>query len=97
MGHAIFSKISIFHQRPLFYKGDFLMKALAILMTSWLIFLGSVAAMDISQMNETDLFGRFFLKAPNAGKFSNYYTSLDAIRPLIRGEQWAQYVKGYWW
>ena len=72
------------------------MKALITLVTSSLIFFGYVVTMDISNLNETDLFGRFFLKTPNGGKFHNYYSSLDAIRPLIRGDQWAQYVTGYY-
>lgn len=52
--------------------------------------------MNLSQLKETDLFGRFFLKAPNGGKFSGYYRSLEAIRPLLKSKKWSESLTGYY-
>ncbi len=52
--------------------------------------------MNPNQIKETDLFGRFFLRAPNDGEFSDYYRSLEAIRPLLKSKKWSESVTGYY-
>lgn len=52
--------------------------------------------MNLSLIKETDLFGRFFLKAPDGGRFSDYYCSLNAIRPLVKSEEWEESVTGFY-
>lgn len=52
--------------------------------------------MNLSLIKETDLFGRFFLKAPDGGRFSSYYCSLNAIRPLVRSKEWLKNVTGFY-
>jgi hypothetical protein len=47
-------------------------------------------------LKETDLFGRFYLKAPNGGRFEGYYNSLNAIRALVLGREWLRSVTGYY-
>jgi hypothetical protein len=51
--------------------------------------------MNLNNLKTTDLFGRFFLKAPNGGEFIGYYSSLDAIRPLVVSEEWMKNVTGF--
>ncbi|MGD8380949.1 MAG: hypothetical protein PVJ11_02295, partial [Syntrophobacterales bacterium] len=51
---------------------------------------------DLNQLRETDLFGRFYLKKPNGGRFQGYYESLSAIRPFLRSKEWLQSVTGYY-
>ena len=43
---------------------------------------------------ESDLFGRFFLKAGTSGRFSGYYESVDALRPLLADREWQDTVTG---
>ncbi len=52
--------------------------------------------MNSNQIKETDLFGRFFLRAPNDGEPSDYYRSLEAIRPLLKSKKWSESVTGYY-
>lgn len=52
--------------------------------------------MNLSLIKETDLFGRFFLKAPDGGRFSGYYCSVNAIRPLVGSKEWLKYVTGFY-
>lgn len=52
--------------------------------------------MDLSRLTEADLFGRFLLKASDGGRFAGYYRSLDAIRPLLYGEDWLGSVTGFY-
>ena len=51
---------------------------------------------DLSRLSETDLYGRFYLKAPNGGRFRGYYHSLNVIRPLVRSKEWLRSVTGYY-
>lgn len=51
---------------------------------------------DLSRLTESDLFGRFLLKTPGGDKFSGYYRSLDAIRPLLDSEDWLGSVTGFY-
>jgi hypothetical protein len=51
---------------------------------------------DLTQLRETDLFGRFYLKKPNGGRFRGYYESLNAIRPFLCSKEWLQSVTGYY-
>lgn len=49
------------------------------------------------KLKEKDLFGRFYLrKVPNEGPYKNYYMSLDAIRPLVKSNDWLEAVTGYY-
>ncbi len=52
--------------------------------------------MDISRLKETDLFGRFFLKAADGDRSHVYYRSLDALRPLLRSQQWFESITGFY-
>ncbi|UCF01118.1 MAG: hypothetical protein JSV14_12120 [Deltaproteobacteria bacterium] len=47
-------------------------------------------------MRETDLFGRFYLKKPNGGRFQGYYESLNGMRSFLRSKEWLQSVTGYY-
>jgi len=49
-----------------------------------------------NRLKETDLFGRFFLKGPDKGRFKGYYCSVDAIRPLVGGKEWLKSVTGFY-
>lgn len=51
---------------------------------------------DLDHLTETDLFGRFLLKTPGGDRFSGYYRSLDAIRPLLYSEDWLGSVTGFY-
>jgi hypothetical protein len=51
---------------------------------------------DLSQLAETDLFGRFYLRKPAAGRFDGYYASLNALRPLLASRQWQGSVTGFY-
>ena len=51
---------------------------------------------DLTQLRETDLFGRFYLKKPNGGRFQGYYESLNGMRPFLRSKEWLQSVTGYY-
>ena len=51
---------------------------------------------DLTQFKETDLFGRFYLKKPNGGRFQGYYESLNAMRDFLRSKEWLQTVTGYY-
>jgi hypothetical protein len=51
----------------------------------------------LERLSEDDLFGRFYLKKiPDEGPFKNYYASLDAIRPLVKGRRWLDSVTAYY-
>jgi len=52
--------------------------------------------MNLNRLKETDLFGRFFLRAPNDGESSDYYRSLEVIRPLLKSKKWSESVTGYY-
>jgi len=52
--------------------------------------------MDLSRLKEIDLFGRYFLKASEGDRFVGYYYSLNAIRPLIKGNEWLNSVTGFY-
>lgn len=52
--------------------------------------------MDLSKLKETNLFGRFFLKASEGGRFDGYYCSLEAMYPLLTSKQWVESVTGYY-
>jgi len=52
--------------------------------------------MNPNQIKETDLLGRFFLRAPNDGESSDCYRSLEAIRPLLKSKKWSESVTGYY-
>jgi hypothetical protein len=51
---------------------------------------------DLSHLTEADLFGRFLLKVPGGDKFTGYYCSLDALRPLLYSESWLDSVSGFY-
>ena len=51
---------------------------------------------DLSRLSETDLYGRFYLKAPNGGRFRGYYHSLEVIRALVRSREWLESITGYY-
>jgi hypothetical protein len=51
---------------------------------------------DLTLLRETDLFGRFYLKKPNGGRFRGYYESLIGMRPLLCSKEWLQSVRGYY-
>lgn len=57
---------------------------------------GSSIGIDLSRLEETDLFGRFYIKAPNGGRFHGYYNSLNAIRNLLASPEWLSTVTGYY-
>jgi hypothetical protein len=48
------------------------------------------------QPDETDLFGRFFLKSGTSGRFSGYYESVDAVRQLVAKRAWQDSVTGFY-
>ncbi|MBW1982552.1 MAG: hypothetical protein JRJ12_15180 [Deltaproteobacteria bacterium] len=52
--------------------------------------------MHFSELRNTDLFGRFYLKTANSKKYLGYYEAVDAIRSLVYSEQWLQCVTGYY-
>lgn len=52
--------------------------------------------MNLSRLTEADLFGRFFLRTLNGGRFDGYYCSLNAIRPLVRSKEWLKSVTGFY-
>lgn len=52
--------------------------------------------MHLSKLHETDLFGRFFLKVPGDAQFDTYYRSINALRPLLKSEDWNESVTGYY-
>jgi hypothetical protein len=52
--------------------------------------------MNLNRLTEADLFGRFFLRAPDGGMFASYYSTLEAIRPLLRSEEWTEGVTGFY-
>lgn len=51
---------------------------------------------DPSKVSADDLFGRFYLKVPGNEKFTNYYRSIDALRPFLYGEEWLSAASGYY-
>jgi hypothetical protein len=51
---------------------------------------------DLSRLKETDLFGRFYLRAPDGGRFRGYYSSVNAIRCLVLSTEWLKSVTGYY-
>lgn len=52
--------------------------------------------MSLNRITETDLFGRFFLNASDRGPFNGYYDSLNAIRPLLKSDEWIKNVTGFY-
>jgi hypothetical protein len=63
-----------------------------------LLFQRELSAMVVysSKTSENDLFGRFFLKKPSGIKYDNYYSTIDAIYPLLQSNDWKQCVTGYY-
>ncbi len=52
--------------------------------------------MHLSRLTTTDLSGRFYLRRPGGGgRFAGYYSSLDALRPLLASAEWQAAVTGY--
>lgn len=51
---------------------------------------------NLNRLTESDLFGKFFLTVPGRGRFAGYYSSLDAIRPLLESEEWTENVTGFY-
>jgi len=49
-----------------------------------------------SRLSEDDLFGRFFLKEPDGIQYNNYYSTINAICPLLKGNDWNECVTGYY-
>ena len=52
--------------------------------------------MNLNRITETDLFGTFHLRVPGGDKYAGYYSSLDAIRPLLNSEEWKENVTGFY-
>lgn len=52
--------------------------------------------MDLSRLQESDLFGRFYLKLPGTTQFDNYFQSIDALRSLLSSREWGDAVTGYY-
>lgn len=53
-------------------------------------------SMNPNRITETDLFGTFHLRVPDGGRFAGYYSSLNAIRPLLDSGEWKKNVTGYY-
>ena len=51
---------------------------------------------DLSHVSDIDLFGKVILKIPGQPRFSGYYRSLDAIRPMFHSEDWLGSVTGFY-
>ena len=48
-------------------------------------------------LSEKDMFGRFYLKKmPNEGIYKNYYATIDALRPILKSEEWQAAATGYY-
>jgi hypothetical protein len=52
--------------------------------------------MNLSRLHTTDLFGRFFLKLSDNEPFTNYFHTINAIRPLLNSRNWHDVVTGYY-
>ena len=52
--------------------------------------------MNLSNLSENDLFGRYYLKVPGNTQYDNYFRSIDALRPLLRSKDWNKIVTGYY-
>ena len=53
-------------------------------------------SMTPNRIAATDLFGRFYLRAPDGGRIAGYYSSLNALRPLLDSGEWKESVTGYY-
>jgi hypothetical protein len=53
-------------------------------------------SMTPNRIKETDLFGRFYIRAPDGGRVAGYYSSLNALRPLLDSGEWKESVTGYY-
>ena len=51
---------------------------------------------NLKHLTESDLFGKFYLRAPGGGEFAGYYSSLDAIRPLLESKEWTENTTGFY-
>ena len=51
---------------------------------------------DKLRISETDLFGRFFLKKPNGGKYKNYFDTVFVLSALLEAKDWYESVTGYY-
>ena len=49
-----------------------------------------------NRITETDLFGTFHLRVPDGSRITGYYSSLNAIRPLLDSGKWKENVTGYY-
>jgi hypothetical protein len=56
----------------------------------------SMTSMNPNRITDTDLFGTFHLRVPDGGRFAGYYSSLNAIRPLLDSGEWKKNVTGYY-
>lgn len=52
--------------------------------------------MAFDQLRETDLCEQVFIKKPDGGRFLGYYSSLDAVQPLLARKAWSKFVTGYY-
>lgn len=52
--------------------------------------------MDLSRLQESDLFGRFYLKVSGSRQFDTYFQTIDALRPLLNSREWNEAVTGYY-
>ncbi len=51
---------------------------------------------DLGRLSATDLFGRFYLQVKEGDGCEGYYSSLKAIEPLVRSEEWHSSVTGFY-
>lgn len=52
--------------------------------------------MDLSRLQENDLFGRFYLKVSGSRQFDTYFQTIDALKPLLNSKEWNETVTGYY-
>ncbi len=52
--------------------------------------------MHLIRLKETDLFGIFFFKGLSSGKLEGYYATLNALRPLLKSNEWLQNATGFY-
>ena len=52
--------------------------------------------MDLSRLQETDFFGRFYLKMQGSRQFDTYFQTIDALRPLLSSKEWGNAITGYY-
>jgi hypothetical protein len=52
--------------------------------------------MDLSRLQESGLFGRFYLKVRGNRQFDTYFQTIDVLRPLLNSGEWNEAVTGYY-